>query len=244
MAKQASILPIVAGLGLLLLAGGGKKSSGGGAGMPAGSGPDRFNPKSNNSEDYLSSELSGQYPQEGVPMNPEIAGDPGDPALQSYLDALDRYLQFEGIDLNVVNAVDLTTMPRAPGDPVAIPPMDLWPNIIPTVKLYLRLRDRLGLPMNVRGYRPPDYNDAVGGSDRSTHQWFSALDIRIDEGANTRDNRYRMGIEAAKLYEDFGIPLDMGFGIYGEDVANVVHIDTLRNRPTTWEDARTWLQRV
>lgn len=239
---KGSALPFIAGAAALLLLGSGKKG-GGSKGRPYSS--RFFNPETADVTDFYSIESPGIYPQEGSVQDlyATISGQPDDPEMSSDLESLQLYMDYEGIDPSIVSAVDVTTMPKAPGDPVAIPPFDLWPNIITTIKLYLLLRQRVGLPMNVRGYRPPDYNEAVGGSDRSTHQWFSALDIRLDPEAATTENKRRLGDEAAQIFKLYGDVLNMGFGIYGSNAANVVHFDSMRASPATWEDADEWLSK-
>jgi hypothetical protein len=65
------------------------------------------------------------------------------------------------------------------------PPERLWHNIVPTVIVLDRLRDKFGAGIQlISGYRSEDYNDPVksGNSGRapgSTHQAFSALDFKV-----------------------------------------------------------------
>ena len=60
------------------------------------------------------------------------------------------------------------------------PPMKLWANIVPTLRLADRLREHYCLPCVITSsYRSPSYNAAVGGAPGSMHMQFRALDIQI-----------------------------------------------------------------
>lgn len=66
-----------------------------------------------------------------------------------------------------------------------VPPWELLPNIVPTLRILDRVREELGSPLMVSsGYRSPEYNDAVGGASRSLHMAFSAIDCYSEDVAN------------------------------------------------------------
>ena len=64
-----------------------------------------------------------------------------------------------------------------------VPEETLWANIAPTILLLDALRAELGASITINsGYRAPDYNRAIGGTARSQHQDFRALDFRCAAG--------------------------------------------------------------
>jgi hypothetical protein len=94
-----------------------------------------------------------------------------------------------------------------------LPPVELWPNIAPTIRVAQWLRGHLGRPLPVNsGYRSPDYNRAVDGSTASLHTRFNALDIGAPAGVTPRQM-----YDALKHRTDVG-----GLGLYSWGV----HIDT------------------
>jgi hypothetical protein len=62
--------------------------------------------------------------------------------------------------------------------PLAAPPRDLWPGIVPTLAI---LRDevvpRVGPVEVVSGFRAYRYNQLAGGATGSRHRWFEAVDV-------------------------------------------------------------------
>lgn len=60
------------------------------------------------------------------------------------------------------------------------PPEYLWPNIALPATLLDRLRASLRLPVKITStYRSPWYNSSVGGTLRSQHQAFAAIDFEV-----------------------------------------------------------------
>lgn len=103
------------------------------------------------------------------------------------------------------------------------PPSNLWPNIVPTIRVVEKLREKFG--GNIRltsSYRNPAYNAAIGGKSAGYHLTFQALDITID-GVSP-------GIVFATLksWRDQGM-FKGGLGSY----SNFTHIDT-RGFNATW----------
>lgn len=169
-------------------------------------------------------------PDEPTPPQPDtgrpramVAGDPADPAIAAHLASIDAMLAAAGFASPPART--LLVMRKAPGEPVAIPPPDLWPNILPT----LVLRRELGLEqLGIKSaYRPVDYNAAVGGSSNSAHIYFRALDLAL-----TAADR-EPALEA--LLAAYAGGRAMGLGVYGFPVANRVHIDTGHGR-RYWAD--------
>ena len=180
-------------------------------------------------------ELERQRPKVGPPPDQVAVGQPSDPAIAEWLAELDAYLA-ASVPRVGWTARELTTMPKAPGAPVAIPPRTLWANMIPTLRLLGELRKRMGdEPLALRAYRPPDYDRAVAGGGTSLHTYFAAIDIR-------HPDRRRLARTAAELVLDRPDE-SIGFGAYGAGPSGSpsnIHLDTGWRR-RTWEHAREWL---
>lgn len=105
---------------------------------------------------------------------------------------------------------------RANGDGPALvmPPSLLWPHIVPTLELLEELRGHVMRPVRVHsGYRDPRYNAAVGGSPKSQHLRFTAIDFSVD------------GIQPRTLalwLNDHKRAAKLGIGLY----KTFVHVDT------------------
>ncbi|NBC96853.1 MAG: hypothetical protein GVY27_10915 [Deinococcus-Thermus bacterium] len=81
-----------------------------------------------------------------------------------------------GLGLEHFKPAELLTKCERPGN--AVPPRQLWPNIVPTILVLDRLRAAVGAPIVIlSGYRAPDYNRKVGGAATSQHLAFTALDV-------------------------------------------------------------------
>jgi len=102
----------------------------------------------------------------------------------------------------------------------------------------------MGQPFSLRGYRPADYNDAVGGAEQSRHQDFGGLDIYLVAPNNTSQDRQRLALEAARYFVQWGGKIGMGFGAYGQPTPSNIHIDVGRSKPATWESAQFYIDKV
>ena len=162
------------------------------------------------------------------------AGDPTAPDIASLLAELQALLCSEGVDVARVSAVSLTTLRKAPRiggrKPVAIPRRELWPNIVPAARYLSALPHRVHI---YNGYRPPDYNAAVGGSKRSKHMEFSAIDFY-----GTDDRR---AVALAVAFDHANEADPGGFGVYGRG-RPALHVDGSRRRQ--WGDAAWWIEQV
>lgn len=136
------------------------------------------------------------------------------------LDSLGVIFKAEGIEHFTPREV--CSMRKAK-NAIAIPPSKYWERIIPALKLAEELRAIVG-PLYVgNGYRPRDYNKAVGGSWRSQHIQFRALDLDlIERGVVNQETFYE---EACKIFLDRGKELKMGLGLYRPWRGTRIHID-------------------
>lgn len=163
-----------------------------------------------------------------------IAGDPHNPEIAALLIELQDYLASNGVNTAKVDAEALTRMRKGPKidgrRPVAIPVRELWPNILPAARY---LSDFPEAFVIYNGYRPPDYNAAVGGAAGSLHQDFSAVDFY---GAHDRD---RAALALAFDHDNKRTP--GGAAVYGK-VKPSMHVDGGKSR--VWAEMRYWLRKV
>jgi len=165
-----------------------------------------------------------------------VSGPASDPKIAPLLEDMEAYLaSHEELTGAGWSPREICTMPKAPGRPVAIPVRGLWHHMVPTLALYEELRELLGQPCSLRGYRPPDYNAAVGGASRSAHLWFAALDVYAPVDHRRDLAELAAGIFAARP------DLEVGLGIYGYPHSSNIHIDVGAKGRRTWADTQQWL---
>lgn len=184
----------------------------------------------------------GPTPTGDVP-DPIAVGMPSDPEVGALLAEMDALFEAQGVDTSLASAREVTKMPKAPGQPSAIPPKYLWPRMAATLRnLVIPLRLKMGIPFSLRGYRPADYNAAVGGVPGSRHQWFEGVDIYLAAN-NTKENRRKLALEGAKMYLSLGPELKVGFGAYGSPTPSNIHLDSGYDM-RTWEEGDFYVAQV
>ena len=105
---------------------------------------------------------------------------------------------------------------------VVAAPVEYETNIVKIAMFAQELRNRLGFPLSIKnGYRPPDYNAAVGGASNSSHLRAAAIDIEPISVYGTPENNRRAEIEGAKMWLQYPDSLS-GLGVYG---GGRVHLD-------------------
>lgn len=172
---------------------------------------------------------------------PMAVGPDSDPKIAALLAEMRSQWLNAGVDLSVITPEAVTRMRKAPGSPYAIPPREWWPRMLPTItEIFMPIRQAMGVPLVVGGYRPPDYNEAVGGAEKSQHQAFSALDIKVAKDHSTVERRRQLAELAGAIYKNRGKDLRMGFGVYGYPRPGNIHVDTGWTR-RTWADAEKYL---
>lgn len=157
-------------------------------------------------------------PKDGPPLPPVAEGVEGDPVIADWHAQMNAYFASMGV-LDQATAEEVTFLPKATEIDFAVPDPRYWENMVVTLLMLkeTNLRDR---DLDLRGYRPAWYNEATGGSDNSTHQWFSALDIR--PRGNTSMGEI---FDAAQwLWDNRSRDANMGIGVYN----NNIHIDARR----------------
>jgi len=102
-------------------------------------------------------------------------------------------------------------------------------NILPTLRLAVELRSRVGLPMNVIAACRK-----TGGAPGSKHITNCALDLDLISSVRTRENYAMFWDECARLFKLYGDSYKMGMGHY-QNSPYRVHIDTFsRARRVSW----------
>lgn len=111
-------------------------------------------------------------------------------------------------------------------DPYQVPPTELWHNMLPTLKLYAKLRQLGILPPNteIRSvYRNPDLNRCAGGATGSKHLTNGAIDIWVPtyhkDSWQMKDLQNRL----CQFWIGEGQSHAFGLGIYA---TGAIHLDT------------------
>lgn len=135
---------------------------------------------------------------------------------------------FKDVGIEHFSAKEVCQMRRAK-NAIAIPPRKFWERIIPALLLAEEIRSLIECPLQVgNGYRPRDYNKAVGGSMFSQHIQFRALDLDLSkwrgiEGIVLQETFYET---ACEIFLSRGKELKMGLGLYRHNRGTRIHIDT------------------
>lgn len=130
--------------------------------------------------------------------------------------ALESYLAEQGV-ADVVPAwqlarVDRLYAERCDLDIWRLPPEDLWPNIVPALKLVREyVQPTVGEVQVQSSYRSPELNACARGAPRSRHISFQALDLLLVERREDLGEFYR---ELCEMQERAGPESSMGLGAY------------------------------
>lgn len=96
-----------------------------------------------------------------------------------------------------------------------LPPFELWPNILPTLRLLERVREQFGPTTITSGYRSPAYNKAVDGKPKSQHMKFFAIDFFCASGTPKDWAEFLLDLRSKGNFKG-------GVGLY----KTFVHVDT------------------
>lgn len=119
-------------------------------------------------------------------------------------------------------------------EPYAVPPRELWPNILPTLNILKALVDQGVIEdFEVTSvYRAWSLNRCAGGADSSKHIFNAAMDFRLGpvepDAAQLEQILYRKN-KLCEFWRQQGMALNMGLGIYA---SGQIHIDSQGYR--TW----------
>lgn len=181
----------------------------------------------------------GPWTDRWDPPRPIAEGKANNPEIDALLREMDDYFASYGINLDWINASEVTLLRKWGRH--AIPPREYWPRMAATIRWgFQPIRAALGGPITITSaYRPPDYNEAVGGAEDSRHQYFEGLDMVASGGQANKQ-----ALLAAGIWIRSGERMRMGLGVYGSPgSASNIHIDTGRSQ-RTWNVADYWIDRV
>jgi Peptidase M15 len=141
--------------------------------------------------------------------------------------AFERFLKSQRVH-NIVPTEQLLKTARfwqrCESDPYAVPPKNLWQNIVPTLKVVKQLK-RVGAlpqPIGASVYRNAELNACAGGSSQSRHLILSAIDFDIEDNPSSLSKLCRQ-------WRKLGKKMKIGLGFY---TPTRIHIDTAGFR--TW----------
>lgn len=144
---------------------------------------------------------------------------------QSY----ERYLQTH-LGVEVPPMHELLTTARswqACGyEPYEVPPAELWDNMLPTLRLYNRLKWQGILPSTTKirsVYRNPMLNRCAGGAMSSKHMINGAIDIWVPEYGDNSEALLDLKDNLCRFWQNEGRVYNLGLGLY---VTGAIHLDT------------------
>ncbi|EKP68612.1 peptidase M15 family [Acinetobacter baumannii] len=113
-------------------------------------------------------------------------------------------------------------------EPYAVPPREIWSNIVPTLNILKALVDDSVInDFEVTSvYRALALNRCAGGADASRHVFNAALDFRIGPEQPSDLDQFNIQQTKTKLcqfWETKGQALNMGLGVYA---SGQIHIDS------------------
>lgn len=113
-------------------------------------------------------------------------------------------------------------------EPYAVPPREIWPNIVPTLSILKALVDDGVInDFEVTSvYRALSLNRCAGGADASRHVFNAALDFRIGPEQPSDLDQFNIQQSKTKLCQFWatkGQILNMGLGVYA---SGQIHIDS------------------
>lgn len=115
----------------------------------------------------------------------------------------------------------------------SVPPVSLWPNIIPTIIILDKLRGILNAPIRLLStYRSPPYNTAIGGEPASFHMKFRAIDF----ACVTRTPGEWANVLRSWRGKEFALPGNAGQFVFRGGIGlynTFVHVDT-RGYDANW----------
>ncbi len=207
-------------------------------------GPEDLDPASPPDNDP--GEIGGDVPASTV-GKPIIVGPPSSALVAPYLALLGAELLGAGTDIQLITPIALTVMSKAPKQqgerPVAIPPQDLWAGLARVAGIISEIAHQgmMDVPSRFTGYRPKDYNAAVGGAPKSRHIYGDAIDWWLTSPNATDRERLRMAV-ARYIVRHKNSVFGFGFGVYTNDI----HLDVGRKagQVVTWEQGKKYIDKA
>lgn len=200
----------------------------------------------------------------GTPIK---VGEATDPLVAPYLASLATTFINKGVNIERVSPFALTVMTKAPltdgpdpdddkTRPVAIPPLEMWDGLSTVAAIVSQVTSQITIAgqhiaWRVTGYRPKDYNAAVGGAPKSRHIYGDAIDVWlpmsliVNGPAAVRSEareKLRMAFARYIVAHQKTSGLGFGFGVYTNDV----HLDIGRKAGSivTWEQGAEYINKA
>lgn len=110
--------------------------------------------------------------------------------------------------------------------PFQVPPKTLWANMLPTLKLYVKLKQQQILPPNtiIRSvYRNPSLNQCAKGANNSKHLMNAAIDIWVPAFSYDNNLKYQIQDRLCQFWLSEGENHQFGLGLYQ---TGAIHLDT------------------
>ena len=119
---------------------------------------------------------------------------------------------------------------KCKAEPFTMPPKELWPNILPTLRIVKKFKSEGVLinPIAASVYRDPVLNACAGGSPKSKHMQLNAIDFDIDATPESLET-------LCNAWKTLGQELKLGLGFY---TPTRIHLDTLGYR--SWGSDHTY----
>ncbi len=114
--------------------------------------------------------------------------------------------------------------------PYQVPPQYLWPNIVPTLRLYSDLKKQGVVPHNaeIRSvYRDYNLNRCAGGAGSSKHLENAAIDIWVPSYEYSQWQQDNLNENICQFWQYQGQFYNFGLGIYS---TGAIHLDTQKYR--------------
>lgn len=187
----------------------------------------------------LAPEHSWPVTHDDEPGAPEPIADEPTPIAEpvSWLEELQAQLDAAGVTR--FTAKELTWLPKAKPPKHDEPPRELWPDLIKVAEVAQAIRELYGEPLWVStAWRPPWYNQAVGGSKGSAHQFAAAADLNVMPGDRTPERTKRLEQAGATVWRNDNRA--RGFGVYR---GSRIHIDVY-GRKRSWGEASRVLKEL
>lgn len=202
-------------------------------------------------------------PLKGDPSKPIIVGEATDPSVAPWIALMEAEFTTNGIDLDRVPIFPLIVMTKAPltdgpdpdadkTRPVSIPPQEMWGGlaIVASIVANVLEEDLADVPVRLTGYRPRDYNAAVGGAPSSRHIYGDAIDVWLagsliakgGTAVKVARERLRMAFARRIVRMSKTSGLGFGFGVYTNDI----HLDVGRKPGSivTWEQGGEYIAKA
>lgn len=207
--------------------------------------PPTLDPESPEDDDPGESDGMPHSPTHTI-AKPLVVGPPSSALVAPYIALLIKEFQEHGADTSlVVPMITMTKAPKQQGQrPVAVPPQNMWAGLatVAGIVTIVKSQSLQGVSTRTTGYRPQDYNAAVGGAAKSRHIFGDAADVWLNDPNEENREKLRMGFARYIVSHSKSSGLGFGFGVYTNDI----HIDVGRKagQIVTWKQGKKFIDKA